>query len=40
LVCPFEEETSMEMTAYENGAPCWIDLMTTDRDDVITMAGT
>jgi predicted enzyme related to lactoylglutathione lyase len=46
LVCSFEEETSMEMTAYENGAPCWIDLMTTDRQMAIafysgiTMAGT
>jgi uncharacterized protein len=25
----------MEMTAYENGAPCWIDLMTTDRQKAI-----
>ncbi len=25
----------MKMTAYENGAPCWIDLMTTDREKAI-----
>jgi predicted enzyme related to lactoylglutathione lyase len=25
----------MEMTAYENGAPCWVDLMTTDRGKAI-----
>ena len=33
----------MEMTAYETGAPCWVDLMTTDRDkvqDLTERAGT
>jgi predicted enzyme related to lactoylglutathione lyase len=25
----------MEMTAYEAGVPCWVDLMTTDRAKAI-----
>jgi predicted enzyme related to lactoylglutathione lyase len=25
----------MEVSAYENGAPCWLDLMTTDRQQAI-----